>query len=133
MMSLERQINLDNQREIMETMELFQNQLDEIQAEENAKAGAEKEQTRITQGEPSRRGDNVSTDTRSKQKPESDVNPRPTKRRGGRTSGGDRGGRPGSDRGGRTSGSDRGGRTSGGDCGGRSGGSSRGGRALPPF
>ncbi|XP_047306220.1 keratin, type II cytoskeletal 1-like [Impatiens glandulifera] len=146
MMSLERQINLDNHREIMETMELFQNQLVEIQgsmrrtdaerleyaasivrkfqAKENAKADAEKEQTRITQDEPSRRGDGVSTGTRSKRMSVGDENPRPTKRGGGRSNGGDRGGR---------SGSGRGGRTSGGDRGVRSGGSKRGGGALPPF
>ncbi|XP_047335603.1 keratin, type I cytoskeletal 10-like [Impatiens glandulifera] len=154
MMSLERQINLDNQREIMETMELFQNRLVEIQgsmrrtdaerleyadsiarkfqAKENAKAGAEKEQTRITQGEPSRRSDSISTGTRSKRAPTNDENTRPTKIGGGR-SGGDRGGRSsGGGRGGRP-GSDRGGRSNGGDRGGQSDGTARGGRALPPF
>ncbi|XP_047326303.1 keratin, type I cytoskeletal 10-like [Impatiens glandulifera] len=154
MMSLERQINLDNHREIMESMKLFKNQLVEIQGsmrrtyaerleyadsiarkfqeKENAKADAEKEQTRITQGEPRRRGDGVSTGTRSKREPTNDENPWPTKRGGGR-SGGDRGGRSSSGgRGGKSS-NDRGGRTSGGDRGGRSSGSSRGGRALPPF
>ncbi|XP_047331588.1 keratin, type II cytoskeletal 1-like [Impatiens glandulifera] len=156
MMSLERQINLDNQREIMETMELFKNQLVEIQgsmnridaerleyvdsiarkfqAEENAKVGAEKEQNRFTQGKPrrERRGDGVSTSTRSKRPSTNDKNLRPTKRgegrsggdRGGRSSGGGHGERPCSDRGGRSSGSDRGG---------RSDGAARGGRALPPF
>ncbi|XP_047334458.1 keratin, type II cytoskeletal 1-like [Impatiens glandulifera] len=140
MMSIERQINLDNHCEIMESMELFKNQLIEIkgslrrtdterleyadsiarkfQAEENAKVAAEKEQSRITQGEPSRRGDGVSTSNRSK---------------GGGRSGGDRGGRSSSGGRGGQSGSDRGGRTSGGDRGGRSSGSGHGGRALPPF
>ncbi|XP_047306247.1 polyribonucleotide nucleotidyltransferase-like [Impatiens glandulifera] len=93
-------------------------------AQENAKPGAEKKETHITQGEPSRRSDGVSTDTRSKRLSIGDENPRPTKRGGGRSSGRDRG---------RRSGSDRGGRTSGGDRGRRSGGSGRGGRALPPF
>ncbi|XP_047340015.1 keratin, type II cytoskeletal 1-like [Impatiens glandulifera] len=102
-----------------------------FQAKENAKVDAEKERTRITQGEPSRRGYDVSTGTRSKRSPTNDENPRPTKRGGGR-SGGDRGGRSSSGgRGGRP-GSDRGGR-SGGDRGGRSDGAARGGRALPPF
>ncbi|XP_047306238.1 protein nemuri-like [Impatiens glandulifera] len=145
MMSLESQINLDNHREIMESMELFKSRMIEnqgslrrsddetleyadsiarkFQAKMNAKADAEKEQTRITQGEPSRRDDCISTGTRSKRAPTNDENPRPTKRGGGR-SGVDRGGRSSSGgRGGKSS-SDRGGRTSGGD---------RGGRALPSF
>ncbi|XP_047320528.1 keratin, type I cytoskeletal 10-like [Impatiens glandulifera] len=154
MMSLERQITLDNHREIMESMELFKNQMIEIQGslrrsdgesleyadsiarkfqeKENAKAGAEKEQTRITQGEPSIRGDGVSTGTKSKRAPTNDENPRPTKRDGGR-SGSDHGGRSNSGGRGGQSGSDRGGRTSGGDRGGRSSGSGRGVRAFPPF
>ncbi|XP_047314057.1 keratin, type II cytoskeletal 1-like [Impatiens glandulifera] len=154
MMSLERQINFDNHREVLESMELYKNQLIEIQGslrrtegerleyadsiarmfqeKENAKAVAEREQSRITQGEPSRRGDGVSTGTRSKRAPTNDENPRPTKRGGGR-SGGDRGGRcSGGGRGGQ-SGNDRGGRSSGGDRGGRTSGRGRGGRALPSF
>ncbi|XP_047339946.1 keratin, type II cytoskeletal 1-like [Impatiens glandulifera] len=153
MMSLERQINLDNHREIIESMELFKSQMIEIQGslrgsdderleyadsiarkfreKENAKAVAEKEQTRITQGEPSRRGDGISTNTRSKRAPTNDENLRPTKRGGGR-SGGDLRGLSSGGRGGQ-SGCDRGGRTSGGDRGGRSSGSGRGGRVLPPF
>ncbi|XP_047326571.1 keratin, type I cytoskeletal 10-like [Impatiens glandulifera] len=154
MMSLERQINFDNHREVLESMELYKNQLIEIQGslrrtygerleyadsitrkfqeKENVKAAAEREQSRITQGEPSRRGDGVSTGTRSKRAPTNDENPRPTKRGGGR-SGGNRGGRRSS--GGRDgkSGYDQGGRASGGDRGGRSSRSGRGGRALPPF
>ncbi|XP_047309953.1 keratin, type I cytoskeletal 9-like [Impatiens glandulifera] len=154
MMSLERQINLDNHREVMESMELFKNQMIEIQGslrrsdgermeyadsiarkfqeKENAKAAAEKEKICITQGEPSRRGDSVSTGTRSKCAPTNDENSRPTKRGGGR-SGGDRGGQSSSGGRGGRSGSDRGSRTSGGDRGGRSSGSGHGGRALPPF
>ncbi|XP_047306199.1 nucleolin 1-like [Impatiens glandulifera] len=146
MMSLERQINLDNQREVMEAMGLIQNHLVEIQGsmrrtdaerleyvdsiarkfqvEENVKA-AEKEQNIITQGEAvrDRRGDGTATSTGSKRMPTNDENPRPTKRGGGR-SGGDRGGRSTSDRGGRSAGSNRGGRT---------GGSGHCGRGLPPF
>ncbi|XP_047320609.1 keratin, type I cytoskeletal 9-like [Impatiens glandulifera] len=149
MMSLERQINLDNQREVMEAMGLIQNQLDKIQgsmrrtyaerleyadsiarkfqAEENAKDDAEKEQNTITQGNDvrDRRGDGVTTGTRSKRMPTNDENPRPTKRGGGQ-SGGDHGSRSSGDRGGRSSGGDRGGRSSGGDRGGRSTGSDRG-------
>ncbi|XP_047314328.1 keratin, type I cytoskeletal 9-like [Impatiens glandulifera] len=154
MMSLERQINLDNHREVMDSMELYKNQFIEIQGslritegerleyadsiarkfqqKENAKVVAEIEQTRITQGEPSRRGNGVSTGTRSKRAPTNDENPRPTKRRGGR-SGGDSGGQCSSGGRGGKSGSDRGGRSSGGDRGGRSSRSGRGGRALPPF
>ncbi|XP_047320601.1 keratin, type I cytoskeletal 10-like [Impatiens glandulifera] len=149
MMSLERQINLDNQREVMEAMGLIQNQLDKIQgimrrtyaerleyadsiarkfqAEENAKDDAKKEQNTITQGNDvrDRRGDSVTTGTRSKRMPTNDENPRPTKRGGGQ-SGGDHGNRRSGDRGGRSSGGDRGGRSSGGDRGGRSTGSDRG-------
>ncbi|XP_047339942.1 keratin, type II cytoskeletal 1-like [Impatiens glandulifera] len=154
MMSLERQINLDNHREVMESMELYKNQLVEIQGslrrtngerleyadsvarkfqeKENAKGAAEREQTRITQGEPSRRGHCVSTGTRSKRAPTNNENPRPAKRGGARRSG-DRGGRSSIGGGGGQSGSDRGGRTSGGDRGGRSSRSGRGGRAHPPF
>ncbi|XP_047314135.1 keratin, type I cytoskeletal 9-like [Impatiens glandulifera] len=162
-MSFERQINLDNQREVIEAMGLIQNSLVEIQgsirrtdaerleyidsiarkfqAEENAKADAEKEQNTITQGNAfrERRGDGVATDTKSKRMPKNDENPRPTKSGGGR-SGGDRGGRSSSDRGGRNtgdrggrSGSVQGGRSTGSDRGGRTGGSSRGGRGLPLF
>ncbi|XP_047320535.1 keratin, type I cytoskeletal 9-like [Impatiens glandulifera] len=83
-------------------------------------------------GEPSRRGDGVTTGTISKRAPTNDENPRPTKRGGGR-SGSDRGGRSSSDGRGGQSGSDRGGRTNGGDRGGRSSGSGRGVRALPPY
>ncbi|XP_047326477.1 keratin, type II cytoskeletal 1-like [Impatiens glandulifera] len=148
------QINLDNHREIMKSMELFKNQMIEIQGslrrsdgerleyvdsiarkfqeKENAKAAFEREQTRITQGEPNRRGDGVSIGTRSKRAPTNDKNPRPTKRGGGR-SGSDRGGRSSSGGRGGQSGSDRRGRTSGGDRGGRSSGSGRGVHALPPF
>ncbi|XP_047339947.1 keratin, type I cytoskeletal 10-like [Impatiens glandulifera] len=114
MMSLERQINLDNHREVIESMELFNSQMIEIQ------------------GEPNRRGDGVSTNTRSKRAPTNDENPRPTKRGRGR-SGGDLGGRSSCGGRGGQSGSDRGGRTSGGNRDGRSSGSGRGGRALPPF
>ncbi|XP_047340073.1 glycine-rich RNA-binding protein 8-like [Impatiens glandulifera] len=143
MMSLERQINIDHQREVMEGMGLIQNQLVEIQgsmrrtnverleyadsiarkfqAEENAKA-AEKEMNLITQGD--RRGDGATTGTRSKRRPTNDENPRPTKRGGGRSGG---------DRGGRSSGGDRGGRSTNSDRGGRNGGSGRGGRGLPSF
>ncbi|XP_047339872.1 single-stranded DNA-binding protein 1-like [Impatiens glandulifera] len=87
-----------------------------IQAEEDAKAAAEKEKNLITQGDDNsgRRGGGVSTDTRSKRKPTGDDSDRPIKRGGGRIG-------------------DRGGRSSGGDRGGRSGGSGRGGRSLPPF
>ncbi|XP_047309903.1 keratin, type II cytoskeletal 1-like [Impatiens glandulifera] len=103
-----------------------------FQEKENAKVPAEREQSRITQGEPSRRGYGVSTGTRSKRAPTNDENPRPTKRGGGR-SGGNRGGR--SNSGGRDgqSGYDQGGRANGGDRSGRSSGSGRGGRTLPPF
>ncbi|XP_047335842.1 keratin, type II cytoskeletal 1-like [Impatiens glandulifera] len=149
MMSLERQINLDNHRKTMETMELFKNQLIEIQGsmrrsdverleyansivrkfqeKENAKFNAKKELTRITQGEPSRRGDRVSTDTRSKRASINNENPRPTKRGGGR-SGGDRAGRNNSGGRGGQYGNDQGGRASGGDRGGRSSASGGGGR-----
>ncbi|XP_047320611.1 keratin, type II cytoskeletal 1-like [Impatiens glandulifera] len=139
MMSLERQINIDNQREVMEVMGFIQNQLVEIQgrmrrtyakrleyadsivrkfqAEENAKDDAEKEQNTITQGNAvrDRRGDG-----------------RPTKR-GGDRSGGDHGSRSSGDRGGRSSGGDREGRSTGSDRGGRTGGSGRVVRSLPPF
>ncbi|XP_047314580.1 keratin, type I cytoskeletal 10-like [Impatiens glandulifera] len=111
MMSLERQINLDNHCEVMESMELYKNQLVEIQGSLGR-----------TYGE----------STRSKRAPTNDKNPRPTKRGGGR-SGGDRRGRSSSGGRGGKSGSDRGRRTSGGDHGGRSSGRGRGGRALPPF
>ncbi|XP_047309815.1 keratin, type II cytoskeletal 1-like [Impatiens glandulifera] len=103
-----------------------------FQEKENVKAAVERKQSRITQGEPSRRGDDVSIGTRSKRAQTNDENPRPTKRGGGRSSGDRRGRSSSSGRGGQ-SGSDRGGRSSGGDRGGRSSGSGRGGRALPPF
>ncbi|XP_047335144.1 keratin, type I cytoskeletal 10-like [Impatiens glandulifera] len=67
-----------------------------FQAEENVKAGAEKELTRIIQGGGRSGGD-----------------------RGGRRSIGGRGGRPGSDQGGRSSGGNRGGRSDGAARGGR--------------
>ncbi|XP_047340086.1 keratin, type I cytoskeletal 10-like [Impatiens glandulifera] len=148
MMSFERQINLDHQREVMEAMGLVQNQLVEIQGsmrrtdakrleyadsierkiqdEENAKDDAEKKKNTITQGVAvrDRRGDSIATDTKSKRMPTNDENSRPTK--GG-------GGRSGGDRGGRSSSSDRGGRSTGSDRGGQTDGSGRGGRGLPPF
>ncbi|XP_047339913.1 keratin, type I cytoskeletal 9-like [Impatiens glandulifera] len=127
MMSLERQINFDNHREVLESMELYKNQLIEIQG-----TAAEREQSRITQGERSRRGEGVSTGTRSMRAPTNDENPSSTKRGGGR-SGGDRGGRSSSGGHGGKSGNDRGGRSSGDDRGGRTSGSGCGGRALPPF
>ncbi|XP_047320516.1 keratin, type II cytoskeletal 1-like [Impatiens glandulifera] len=154
MMSLERQINLDHQREVMEAMGLVQNQLDEIQgsmrrtdderleyadsitrifqAEENTKA-TKKEYNIITQGEAvrDRRGDGIATGTRSKRRPTNNENPRPTKR-GGIQSGSDRGGRSSGDREGCSSG-DREGRSTGSDHGGRTSGSGRGGHGLPPF
>ncbi|XP_047320600.1 keratin, type I cytoskeletal 9-like [Impatiens glandulifera] len=165
MMSLQTQINIDNQREVMEAMGLIQNQLVEIQgrmrrtyaerleyadsiarkfqAEENAKDAAEKEQNTITQGNAvrDRRGDGVTTGTRSKRMSTNDENQRPTKRGGDRSGGdhgsrssGDHGGRSsGGDRGGRSSGGDRGGRSTGSDRGGRTGGSGCGGRSLPPL
>ncbi|XP_047320409.1 rRNA 2'-O-methyltransferase fibrillarin-like [Impatiens glandulifera] len=105
----------------MESMELFKNQMIEIQGS-----------PRRSDGEPSRRGDGVLTDTRSKRAPTNDKNPRPTKRGRGRSSS-DCGGRSNSGGRGGQSGSDRRGRTSGGDRGGRSSGSGRGGHALPPF
>ncbi|XP_047335527.1 translation initiation factor IF-2-like [Impatiens glandulifera] len=89
-----------------------------FQAKENAKANAERDQPRITQGESSRRSDGVSTVTRSRRAPCNDDNPRPTKRGGGR-SGGDRGGRSSDGGRGRQSGLDQRGRASGGDRGGR--------------
>ncbi|XP_047329608.1 keratin, type II cytoskeletal 1-like [Impatiens glandulifera] len=119
MMDIERHVNDDRHRETMEELE-------------NAKADAEKEQPRITQGEPSRKGDGVSTGTRSKRAPINDENPTPTKRGGGR-SGGNRGGRSSGGGRGRQSGIDQRGRASGGDHGGRSSGSGHGGRILPPF
>ncbi|XP_047326565.1 keratin, type I cytoskeletal 10-like [Impatiens glandulifera] len=103
-----------------------------FQEKENAKADAERDQPRITQGESSRRSDGVSTDTRSRRAPNNDENPRTTKRGGGR-SGGDRGGRSSGGGRGRQSGFDQRGRASGGDRGGRSSGSGRDGRSLPLF
>ncbi|XP_047331444.1 keratin, type I cytoskeletal 9-like [Impatiens glandulifera] len=154
MMDLERHINDDRHRETLDELSFLKNQMMEIQgclrrndgerlefadsiarkfqAKENAKADAEKDQPRITQGESSRRSDGVSTDTRSRRAPSNDENPRPTKR-GGDRSGGDRGGRSSGGGRGRQSGFDQRGRASGGDCGGRSSGSGRGGRSLPPF
>ncbi|XP_047320370.1 keratin, type I cytoskeletal 10-like [Impatiens glandulifera] len=136
MMSLERQINFDNHRSLRRTegerLEYADSIARKFQEKENAKAAAEREQSRITQGEPSRRGDGVSTGTKYKCAPTNDENPRPTKRGGGR-SGGDRRGRSNSGGRGGQSGNDRGGRSSGSDRGGRSSGSGRGGRALPPF
>ncbi|XP_047326563.1 keratin, type II cytoskeletal 1-like [Impatiens glandulifera] len=130
-------INDDRHRKTMDELSLMKNQMVEIQgclrrtdgerlefadsiarkfqAKENAKADAERDQPRITQGESSRRSDGVSTGTRSRRSSNNDENTRPTKRGGGR------------------SGGDRGGRSSGGGRGGRTSGSGHGGRSLPPF
>ncbi|XP_047331508.1 nucleolin 1-like [Impatiens glandulifera] len=126
---IEREINVDLQREVMDGISLIQNQMIEVQcnmrradaerleqadsfakrihAKEDTKAVAEKEKNLITQGEDNsgRRGGGVSTGTRSKRKPTSDDSDRPSKRGGGRN----------------------------GDRGGRVGGIGRGGRSLPPF
>ncbi|XP_047320539.1 uncharacterized protein LOC124924563 [Impatiens glandulifera] len=103
-----------------------------FQAKENAKADADRDQPRITQGESSRRSDGVSTGTRSRRAPSNDENPRTTKRGRGR-SGGDRGGRISGGGLGRQSGFDQRGHASDGDRGDRPSGSGRGGRSLPPF
>ncbi|XP_047313896.1 protein nemuri-like [Impatiens glandulifera] len=85
-----------------------------FQEKENAKADAEKDEPRITQGESSRRSDGVSTGTRSRRAPSNDENPRRIKRGRGRR-GGDRGGRSSGGGHGRQSGIDQRGRSSGGD------------------
>ncbi|XP_047340019.1 keratin, type II cytoskeletal 1-like [Impatiens glandulifera] len=153
-MDIERHINDDHHRKTLDEFSLVKNQMVEIQgclrrndserqefadsiarkfhAKENAKANAERDQPRITQGESSRRSDGVLTGTRSRRAPSNDDNPRPSKRGGGR-SGGDRGGRSSGGGRSRLSGVDQGGRASDGDRGGRSSGSGRGGRSFPPF
>ncbi|XP_047335576.1 keratin, type I cytoskeletal 10-like [Impatiens glandulifera] len=136
LMSLEKQINLDNHREVMESMELFKSQMIEIQGS-----------LRRSDGERLEYADSIARNFKRKRmrmlllKKNKLVSPKvspveevtvPTKGGGGR-SGGDRRGRSNSGGRGGQSGSDRGGRTSGGVRGGRSSGSGRGGRALPPF
>ncbi|XP_047331431.1 keratin, type II cytoskeletal 2 epidermal-like [Impatiens glandulifera] len=154
MMDLERHINDDRHKETLDEFSLVKNQMVEIQgylrrndserqefadsierkfqAKENAKANAERDQSRITQGESSRRSDGVSIGTRSRRAARNYDNPRSTKRGGGR-SGGDRGGRSSGGGCSRLSGVDQGGRATSGNRGGRSSGSGRGGRSFPPF
>ncbi|XP_047337351.1 protein LSM14 homolog A-like [Impatiens glandulifera] len=138
LLDCERENSIELHNEVMDGISLLRNQMVEIQgnmsradaerleqadsfarkiqAEEDAKAAADKEKNLITQGDDnsSRRGGGVSTGTRSKRRQTSDKNDRPFKRGGGRSG-------------------DRDGRSSGGDRGGRSGGSGRGGRSLSPF
>ncbi|XP_047337815.1 uncharacterized protein LOC124941515 [Impatiens glandulifera] len=122
LLDIERQFNDEGHKETLEEFSLVKNQMVEIQGKfqgkENAKANAEKDHPRTTQGKSSKRSDGVSTGTRSRRAPSIDDNPRPTKRVVGRK-GGDRGGRSNGGGRSRLSGVDQGGRASGGDRGGR--------------
>ncbi|XP_047326622.1 protein nemuri-like [Impatiens glandulifera] len=102
-----------------------------FQAKEDVLGNAESAHPRPTQGESGRRNYGVSTGTKSRQAPNSDDNPRPTKRGGGR-SGSERGGRSGGGRS-RLSNVDQGGRCSVAERGGRSNAGCRGGRGYPHF